>query len=161
MKTNPDSDLSRESLDFCWYRWGPHSISLDFELISTLRARSLAGTQVMFAAGFVLSAVEDLQVSDLTNSKKFRPIKLSGGELVELRLDAGLPRELGLIRIYCRFLQEKILLIGLALSLKKVVGTRTEIRYSQNLEIARAMERLRVARQENFAQCLELRIKNE
>lgn len=115
----------------------------------------------MFAAGFVLSAVENLQVSDLTNSKKFRPIKLSGGELVELRLDAGLPRELGLIRIYCWFLQEKILLIGLALSLKRVVGTRAEIRYAQNLEIARAMERLRVARQENFAQCLELRINNE
>lgn len=161
METNPASDLSRESLDFCWYRWGTHSSSLDLELISTLRARSLAGTQVMFAAGFVLSAVEDLQVSDLTNSKKSRPIKLSDGELVELRIDAGLPRELGLVRIYCRFLQEKILLIGLALSLAKIVGTKAEIRYWQNLEIARAMERLKVASRENFVQCLELRNNNE
>lgn len=115
----------------------------------------------MFAAGFVLSAVEDLQVSDLTNSKKFRPIKLSDGGLVESRIDAGLPRELGLVRIYCRFLQERILLIGLALSLKKIVGTKAEIRYWQNLEIARAMERLKVARRENFFQCLELRNNNE
>lgn len=161
MKTNPDSDHLREPLDFCWYRWSPRSSSLALELISTLEARSLVWNQVMFAAGFVLSAVEDLQVSDLTNSKKFRPIKLSGGELVELRLNSGLPRELGLIRIYCQFLQEKILLIGLALSFKKVVGTRAEIRVWQNLEIARAMERLKLARQENFAKCLELRSDNE
>lgn len=81
----------------------------------------------MFATGFVLSAVEDLQVSDLTNSKKFRPIKLSDGELVELRVDAGLPRELGLVRIYCRFLQERILLIGLALSLKKLWALKLKL----------------------------------
>ena len=44
--------------------------------------------------GFVLSAVEALQVSELANSKKFRPIKLSGGELVEF-----LPKRRGDLKV--------------------------------------------------------------
>lgn len=95
MKISLASDASKESVGFCWYRWGARPGSLRGELVETLQARSLPGAQAAFAAGVILSAVGNLTVGDLQDPSKFRPIKLSGSELIELRADAGLPRQPG------------------------------------------------------------------
>lgn len=160
MTTNLDSDPSSKSLDFCWYPSFAGE-SLVAALGRSLERFGVSQFQFDQAVGFASAAIEKLRQGDLWLSRSVREIKSSDSEIFELRLDLGITKSVGLVRIYCHLLNSHFLILGLVVQVKELLPDRALMREIQNHHITLAQSVLEMAQEERFSRCLVKEDSNE
>ena len=141
-------------LRFCWSP-SPGSTSLRSAILVELEKLELPAITASHIVGTATSAVRYLLRGDLWPTDLIREIRSPGDQLFEIRLDFGLPAEIGPLRIYCHLVEDRSLVIGLAARFKSLVGGNDSIRSLQNTHIEQARRVLGQALEERLAPCIE------